>query len=67
MILIYPTSLVLSLWVPQHASISTPLILTTLNWFPGTTPPWYKVNPYFFSASALFSPGVYTLHFAEVY
>ena len=52
--LIYPTSLVLSLWVPQQASISTSFILTTLNWFPGTTPPWYRVNPYFFSASALF-------------
>lgn len=37
--LIQPTSLVLSQWVPQHASTSTPSMLTTLKVLPGITPP----------------------------
>ena len=37
--LIQPTSLVLSQWVPQQASTSTPSILTTLKVLPGITPP----------------------------
>ena len=54
-ILIHPISLVISQWVPQQASTSVSSILTILSEFPGTIPPWYKLNPYSFSAIALSS------------
>ena len=42
---------VLSKCVPQHASLSTSKTLTHRTTDPGTTPPWYNVNPYISSAT----------------